>query len=103
MKSLTLISFTTFFILLVITSSLAGDKDEDKDKGKGKSITENAVDGKDPSCSIRPKPLFWFRSNTNTETQIGWYFRADTVTNTETRFQEKNPVANFSHWLGPIY
>ena len=25
--------------------------------------------------SVRPKPLFWFRSNTETETQIGWYFR----------------------------
>ena len=37
-------------------------------------------------CSVRPKPLFWFRSNTDTETQIGRYFRADIVTNTETRF-----------------
>ena len=25
--------------------------------------------------SVRPKPLFWFRSNTETETQIGRYFR----------------------------
>merc|ERR1719464_1146509 len=48
MKSLTLISFTTFFILLVITSSLAGgDEDEDKDKGKGKSTTEKIVDKMD--------------------------------------------------------
>ena len=32
------------------------------------------------STSERPKPLFWFRSNTKTETQNGLYFRADTVT-----------------------
>jgi hypothetical protein len=25
--------------------------------------------------SVRPKPLFWFRSGTETETQIGRYFR----------------------------
>ena len=25
--------------------------------------------------SVRPKPLFWFRSNTETQTQIGRYFR----------------------------
>ena len=25
--------------------------------------------------SVQPKPLFWFRSNTETETQIGRYFR----------------------------
>ena len=25
--------------------------------------------------SVRPKPLFWFRSDTKTETQIGRYFR----------------------------
>ena len=29
-------------------------------------------------CSVRPKPLFWFRSET--ETQNGWYFPANTVT-----------------------
>ena len=45
--------------------------------------------------SVRPKPLFWFRYNTDTETQIGQYFRADTVTDTETRFQGENPVTNF--------
>ena len=87
MKSLTLISFTTFFILLVITSSLAGDED--------KSTGEEIVGSKDPISSIRQKPLFWFRSNTDTETQIGRYFRADTVINTKTRFQGKNPVTNF--------
>ena len=26
-------------------------------------------------CSVRPKPLFWFRFDTKTETQIGGYFR----------------------------
>ena len=45
--------------------------------------------------SVRPKPLFWFRSDT--ETQIGQYFWADTVTDTETRFQGKNPGTNFLH------
>ena len=25
--------------------------------------------------SVRPKPLFWFRSDTDTETQICWWFR----------------------------
>ena len=25
------------------------------------------------TCSVRPKPLFWFRSDTDTETQIGRY------------------------------
>ena len=37
----------------------------------------------DRISEIRPKPLFWFRSNT--------------VTDIETRFQEKNPVTNFFH------
>ena len=27
-----------------------------------------------PSASVQPKPLFWFRSDTETETQIGKYF-----------------------------
>ena len=26
--------------------------------------------------SVQPKPLFWFRSNTETETRIGRYFRS---------------------------
>ena len=39
MKSLKLISFTTFFILLVITSSLAGSEEEDEDKDKGNRVT----------------------------------------------------------------
>ena len=43
--------------------------------------------------SVRLKPLFWFRSDT--ETHIGRYFRADTVTDTETKFQGKNLVTNF--------
>ena len=41
MKSLTLISFTTFFILLVITSSLADEKDDkkdNKDENKDKKV-----------------------------------------------------------------
>ena len=29
--------------------------------------------------SVRPKPIFWFWSDTDTQTHIGWYFRADTV------------------------
>ena len=41
--------------------------------------------------SVRPKPLLWFRSNT--ETQIDRYFQA----NTETKFQGKNPVINIFH------
>ena len=41
----------------------------------------------------RRRPIFPFRSGT--ETHIGRYFRADTVTDTETRFQGKNPVTNF--------
>ena len=27
------------------------------------------------SSGVRPKPLFWFRSNTEAETQIGRYFQ----------------------------
>ena len=50
-----------------------------------------------PKISVRPKPIFWFRCDTDTETQIGRYFRADTVTDTETRFQGENPVTNFFH------
>ena len=38
--------------------------------------------------------ISWFRSNI--ETQIDRYFRADSVTNTETRFHGKNPVTNLS-------
>jgi len=51
MKSLTLISFTTFFILLVITSSLAGDEDEDtkKDSKGDPGKIEKAVEGMDPT------------------------------------------------------
>merc|ERR1719464_20106 len=56
MKSLTLISFTTFFILLVITSSLAGgEEDEDNDKGKHKdkgketSTAADVVEGMPPT------------------------------------------------------
>ena len=45
--------------------------------------------------SVWPKPLFWFRSDTDTETQIGRYFGADTATDTETRFQGENSVTNF--------
>ena len=30
--------------------------------------------------SVRPKPLFWFRYDTETQTQNEQYFRADTVT-----------------------
>ena len=47
--------------------------------------------------SVQPKPLFWFKSNTDTETKISWYFWANTVTDTETRFQGENPVTNFFH------
>jgi len=51
MKSLTLISLTTFFILLVITSSLAGDEDEDtkKDSKGDPGKIEKAVEGMDPT------------------------------------------------------
>ena len=40
-------------------------------------------------CSVRPKPLFWFRSDTETETKI---LSADAVTDTETTFQRENLV-----------
>ena len=49
-------------------------------------------------------PLFWFRSDTETETQIGRYFRpvllsADTVTDTETTFQRENLVTDKAELL----
>ena len=52
-------------------------------------------------CSIRPKPLFWFRSNTDTKTQIGGYIWADNVTDTETRFQWNTPVSIIKRPLIP--
>ena len=45
--------------------------------------------------SVQPKPLFWFKSNTKTETQIGRYFSANTITNTETTFQRENLVSSY--------
>ena len=52
-----------------------------------------------------PKPLFWFKSNT--ETQIGRYFLPDTVTDPETTFQSGDLVTNslgyfFSVIKGPL-
>ena len=60
MKSLKLISFTTFFILLVITSSLAGDEDEDtkKDSKGDPGKIEKAVEGKDPSSVYSCNKIF---------------------------------------------
>ena len=54
--------------------------------------------------SVRPKPIFWFWSDT--ETQIGLIVSADTVTNTETTFQRENLVTNsmgyfFNHKRAP--
>ena len=43
MKSFKLISFTTFFILLVITSSLAGDEDSTADKVEGTPILKLVI------------------------------------------------------------
>ena len=43
---------------------------------------------------VRPKSLFWFRSNNETQTKIGRYFSTDTVTNTETTFQRENLVSD---------
>ena len=40
-------------------------------------------------CSERQKPLFWFRSNTETETQIGWYFRLIPQSIPKPHFREK--------------
>ena len=33
-----------------------------------------------PYNSVLPKPLFWFRSDTDIQTQNGRYFQADTLT-----------------------
>ena len=35
--------------------------------------------------SLRPKSIFWFRTDTEIETKIGQYFSIDTVTDTEKR------------------
>ena len=45
--------------------------------------------------SVQPKPLFWFRSNTKTETQIVRYVSDDTITNTENTFQMENLVSSY--------
>jgi len=55
MKSFKLISFTTFFILLVITSSLADendDKDENKNKGKNNGKDNGEDEGKSTGENI---------------------------------------------------
>ena len=49
--------------------------------------------------SVRPKPVIWFRSDTETETQIGRYFCLIPVTNIETIFQKENLVTNS---MGPF-
>ena len=54
------------------------------------------------STSVRQKPLYWFRSDTNTETQIGWYFWANIITETETRFQVEIQSPIFSIIKGPL-
>ena len=46
------------------------------------------------TCSVRPKPLFWFRCNTETQILTGHYFLTDTVTHTVTTFQRENLVTN---------
>ncbi len=38
-------------------------------------LAHMASDGAEGKNSERPKPLFWFRPNTKTETVIGRYFR----------------------------
>ena len=51
-------------------------------------------------CTVeRPKPLFWFRSDTQTETLIWPLLSADTITDTETtKFQMYiGSVGYFSH------
>ena len=50
-----------------------------------------------PEGSVRQKPLIWYRSDTDTETQIGRYFQADILTDTETIFQGESSVINFFH------
>ena len=49
--------------------------------------------------SVRPKPLFWFTSDTDTETQFGWYFWANMQYCNRYRNQisGENPVNNFFH------
>ena len=44
--------------------------------------------------SVRPKTLFWFRSNTETENQIGRYGRPITYRILKPRFKGKNLVSN---------
>ena len=56
---------------------------------------------------VRPKALFWFRTDTDTQAQIGPYFWTNTVTYTETRFQYIFQIAPLHfklalsqmHWL----
>ena len=46
------------------------------------------------TSSVRPKPLFWFRSNTEAESQNGRYFWAKTVTSRTPRFKGRNLVVD---------
>ena len=43
------------------------------------------------SSSVRPKTLFWFMFDTESETQIAQYFWADTVTS-------QNHIQTKTHW-----
>ena len=56
-------------------------------------------------CSVRPKPLSWFRSDTETETQMARLMPlANIVTDTETTFQRENLVTeNLASVWGIIF
>ena len=53
--------------------------------------------------SVRPKPLFWFRSDI--EIQNGRYFQADTLTNRNYRYRKKSSYLKYRYFSiikGPL-